>query len=49
MTRISVFLPFLLFSLLTGCASSPGTSYSICSTQPGTYACQVDLYERAND
>lgn len=46
MPRISA---FLLLCFLGGCAGSPATPYSICSTQPGTYACQVDLYERAND
>lgn len=39
----------LLLCLLAGCAGAPATSYPICATQPGTYACQVDMYERAND
>jgi hypothetical protein len=38
----------LLVCLVAGCASSPppGHSYSVCSTQPGTHACQVEQYHR---
>ena len=40
----------LLLALLAGCASSPppGHAYSICSTQPGSQACQVERYLNAD-
>ncbi|VWX62964.1 conserved exported hypothetical protein [Burkholderiales bacterium 8X] len=34
---------------LAGCASAPPPEYPICSVQPGTYACQVDQYNRVNE
>jgi len=40
---------FLLLCLLGGCANSTLPPYSICSTQPGTYACQVEQYQNVSD
>ena len=34
---------------LTACAGSAPTGYSACTTQPGSYACQIEQYERVND
>ena len=34
---------------LAGCASTVPPAYSACSTQPGTYACQIEQYERVSD
>ena len=35
--------------VLAGCASNaPQQHYSICSTQPGTYACQIEQYRNVN-
>lgn len=34
---------------LSGCASTVPLAYSACSTQPGTYACQIEQYERVSD
>jgi hypothetical protein len=39
---------FLLLCLLAGCAFSTLPPYTICSTQPGTYACQVEQYENVS-
>ena len=39
-------LSAILLCVLVGCASAPPQSgYSICSTQPGTYACQIEQYQ----
>lgn len=37
-----------LLCILAGCASDPPHGYSICSTQPGTYACQIEQYRNAD-
>lgn len=34
---------------LSGCTSAVPPAYSACSTQPGTYACQIEQYERVSD
>jgi hypothetical protein len=34
----------ILLCILAGCASSSPQSYSACSAQPGTYACQIEQY-----
>jgi hypothetical protein len=38
----------LLFCVLAGCASTAPPGYSVCSTQTGTYACQIEQYQRVN-
>lgn len=39
----------LLCSMLGGCATRvPPEGYPVCSTQPGTYACQVEQYRNAD-
>jgi hypothetical protein len=35
--------------VLAGCASTAAPEYSVCSTQPGTYACQIEQYQRVDD
>jgi hypothetical protein len=39
---------FLACLVVAGCAGTSTTphSYSVCSTQPGTYACQIEQYGR---
>lgn len=37
-----------LICLLCGCASAPPPAYSVCSTQPGTMACQIEQYNRVD-
>lgn len=40
----------ILLSVLAGCASTPPPhGYSVCSTQPGTYECQIEQYQNVND
>ncbi|MBU1361937.1 MAG: hypothetical protein KJ901_24685 [Gammaproteobacteria bacterium] len=39
----------LLLFVLAGCASTSAREYSVCSTQPGTYACQVEQYRNVNE
>ena len=39
----------LLLSVLAGCASTAPHDYSVCSTQPGTYACQIEQYQNVDD
>lgn len=34
---------------LCGCAASPAPrTYSVCATDPGGYACQIERYQNAN-
>jgi len=36
----------ILLCVLAGCAGAPPQGgYSVCSTQPGTYACQIEQYQ----
>jgi len=44
MTRLAC---FALAALLTGCASAPPSSYGVCATEPGSYACQIERYQNA--
>lgn len=39
----------ILLCVLAGCASTSSQGYSVCSAQPGTYACQIDQYQNVND
>jgi hypothetical protein len=39
----------ILLCVLAGCVSTSPQGYSVCSTQPGTYACQIDQYQNVND
>ena len=39
----------LLLSVLAGCESTAPHDYSVCSTQPGTYACQIEQYQNVDD
>lgn len=39
----------VLLCVLAGCASTAPVGYSVCSTQPGSYACQIEQYQRVND
>jgi hypothetical protein len=39
----------VLLCILAGCAGTSPPGYSVCSTQPGTYACQIEQYQRANE
>jgi uncharacterized lipoprotein YmbA len=34
--------------LLAGCANTPPHAYSVCATQPGTEACQVERYDHVD-
>jgi len=38
----------LALCLLGGCAGAPASSYGVCATQPGSYACQIERYQNAN-
>jgi hypothetical protein len=38
----------VLLCFLAGCASTAPPGNSVCSTQPGTYACQIEQYQRVN-
>ncbi len=38
----------VILCILAGCASTPPPEYSICSTQPGTYACQIEQYRNTD-
>ena len=45
--RVGVTLAFFACS---GCATSvPPTGYPECSIRPGTYACQIEQYEKVNE
>lgn len=47
LTRVGVALAFFA---CTGCATSlPPTGYPVCSIRPGTYACQIEQYEKVNE
>jgi hypothetical protein len=39
----------ILLCVLAGCASTSSQDYSVFSTQPGTYACQIEQYQRVNE
>ena len=39
----------MLLCLLAGCASHALQGGSICTTQPGTYACQIEQYQNVDD
>ena len=39
----------ILLCVLAGCAGASSQGYAVCSTQPGTYACQIDQYQNVND
>ena len=39
----------IFLSFLAGCASTPPHEYSVCSTHPGTYACQIEQYQNVDD
>lgn len=34
---------------LSGCAGQAAPAYSACAAQPGSYACQVEQYERVSN
>ena len=38
----------MLLCILAGCASTPPQDYSICATQPGSYACQIEQYRNTD-
>ncbi|MDB5826264.1 MAG: hypothetical protein JWQ73_484 [Variovorax sp.] len=38
----------VLLCVLAGCASSSPQVPSVCATQPGTYACQIEQYEKVD-
>ncbi len=39
----------MILCMLAGCASTPpGATDSVCSTQPGAYACQIERYQNAD-
>lgn len=38
-----------LLCVLAGCAGSPPQGYSVCATQPGTYAFQVEQYHNVDN
>jgi hypothetical protein len=38
----------LLLCVLWGCTSASPPGYSACSTQPGSYACQIERYDRVD-
>jgi hypothetical protein len=41
----------LLLGVLAGCASiskPPPEGYGICSTDPGSHACEIEQYQRVN-
>jgi hypothetical protein len=38
----------LAMLLLAGCANTPPHAYSVCATQPGTEACQVERYDHVD-
>jgi hypothetical protein len=41
---------FVLVALnLSACAVNAPTAYSACAAQPGSYACQVEQYERVSN
>lgn len=39
----------ILLCMLAGCANHTPQGYSVCSTQPGTYACQIEQYQNVDD
>jgi hypothetical protein len=39
----------ILLCILAGCAGTAPPAASACSTQPGSYACQIEQYERVNE
>jgi uncharacterized lipoprotein YmbA len=45
--RTKLLLAFVAL-LLAGCASAPPHAYSVCATQPGTEACQVERYDHVD-
>jgi hypothetical protein len=39
----------MLLCLAAGCTSTvPAEGYSVCSTEPGSYACQIEQYQRVS-
>ena len=46
---MSILTSAVLLCVLVGCAGAPPPGPSVCSTQPGTYACQIEQYERVNE
>lgn len=41
---------FVLVALgLSACAGPAPATYSACSSEPGSYACQVEQYERVSN
>lgn len=47
--RYGMFVITMVFLGLSGCASTVAPAYSACAAQPGSYACQVEQYERVSD
>mgnify|MGYP000855935090 FL=1 len=45
--RAKLLLAFVAL-LFAGCASAPPHAYSVCATQPGTEACQVERYDHVD-
>ena len=40
----------LCLCILAGCAGAPPQAYSsACAAEPGSYACQIEQYERVSD
>ena len=37
-----------MLCLLCACTNAPPPAYSVCSTQPGTLACQVERYDHVD-
>jgi hypothetical protein len=44
-----MFASALILSVLVGCQSTALHDYPVCSTQPGTYACQIEQYQNVDD
>lgn len=38
----------MILCILAGCAGTLPQGSSVCSTQPGTYACQIEQYQNVD-
>ena len=39
----------MILCILAGCVGTSPQGVSVCSTQPGTYACQIEQYQNVDD
>lgn len=47
--RLRVIVATMVFLCLSGCVGLAAPAYSACAAQPGSYACQVEQYERVSN